>query len=97
MSKKYLKSVECYNPRTNTWTPIAEMNDCRKGAGVGILYGVMYAVGGRNKYGVQNSVEAYTPSSGVWTSIVNMRSYRRNAGNFFFYILKIVIIYMHGN
>lgn len=56
----------------------------RSGAGVGILDGVMYAVGGHDGPEVRNSVEAYRPSAGVWTSIADMHMCRRNAGNYYF-------------
>ena len=30
------KSVECYNPDTNKWSPVADMNYCRRNAGVSL-------------------------------------------------------------
>lgn len=59
----------------------------RSGAGVGVLDGVLYAVGGHDGPEVRNSVEAYRPSAGVWTSVSDMQMCRRNAGNFLFVLL----------
>lgn len=86
-----MKSVECYHPSTDTWTPVAEMCVRRSGAGVGVLDGVMYAVGGHDGPEVRNSVEAYRPSAGVWTSIADMHMCRRNAGNYYFYINNLYV------
>lgn len=82
LSRQCLKSVECYHPSTDTWTPVAEMCVRRSGAGVGVLDGVLYAVGGHDGPEVRNSVEAYRPSAGVWTSVADMHMCRRNAGKY---------------
>jgi len=81
-----LKSVECYHPSVDTWAPIAEMSVCRSGVGVGILDGVMYAIGGSNGT-VLKSGEAYSPSSGVWTPIADMHLCRFYAGDHINYFL----------
>lgn len=54
----------------------------RHGVGVGVLDGVLYAVGGRDLLKVHKSAEAYSPSTGVWTSIADMYMPRQNAGKF---------------
>ena len=42
-SRHCLSTVECYNPDTDTWTPVAEMSCRRSGAGmlVSTLTGVV--------------------------------------------------------
>lgn len=90
-----MKSVECYHPSTDTWTPVAEMCVRRSGAGVGVLDGVMYAVGGHDGPEVRNNVEAYRPSTGVWTSVADMHMCRRNAGNFIFILRTLLGIYIN--
>lgn len=40
-----LNSVECYRPSVDKWSPVAEMSKSREGVGVGVLEGVLYAVG----------------------------------------------------
>ncbi|CAH1712397.1 unnamed protein product [Aphis gossypii] len=69
---KNLKSVECYNPCLDTWTPVAKMSEYRYGCGIGVMEGVLYAIGGKNNSNCLKSVEAFTPSSGVWTKIADM-------------------------
>jgi len=54
----------------------------RCGAGVGVLDGVLYVVGGFDGLEAQKCVEAYRPSSGAWTTIADMNFPRQNAGNF---------------
>lgn len=77
-----MKSVECYDPCLHTWTPVAEMTICRESPGVGVLLGVLYAVGGVNKSGELKSIEAYTASSGVWSSTIpDMHFTRCNPGD----------------
>jgi len=68
----FLKFVECYNPITDTWTPVADMFEYRKDAGVAVLDGVMYAVGGSFENDDLNSVEVYRPSTNVWTLVAPM-------------------------
>jgi len=41
-----LKSVECYDPTLDTWTLVADLSVCREGVSVGVLNGVLYAIGG---------------------------------------------------
>jgi len=54
----------------------------RYNVGVGVLNGIMYAVGGINDGYVLKSVEVYSPSDGVWTSIADMHLRRENPGNY---------------
>ena len=103
-----LNSVECYLPGLDTWTSAAEMSVRRCGAGVGVLDGVLYAVGGLYKLEVRRSVEAYRPSTGVWTTIADMHLCRLYPGNcsynnsklfyerFFLYILNSIKIFNIG-
>lgn len=48
--------------------------------GVGVLDGILYAVGGHDGPLVRKSVEAYNPESGTWSSVNDMALCRRNAG-----------------
>jgi len=56
------------------------MSVCRSGVGVGVIDGVLYAIGGHDGLNYLSSVEAYRPSTGVWTSITDMHLPRRHAG-----------------
>ena len=48
--------------------------------GVGVLDGVLYAVGGHDGPLVRKSVECYVPEIGVWRTTSDMHTCRRNAG-----------------
>lgn len=79
-SRQCLSSVECYNPEADLWTPVPDMCCRRSGAGVGVLDGILYAVGGHDGPLVRKSVEAYDPATRIWTSVSDMFLCRRNAG-----------------
>lgn len=86
-----MKSVESYDPSLDTWSPVAEMSVCRAGVGVGVLDGVMYAVGGYNNNYKQNSlksVEVYRPCSRVWSFIADMHFPRINPSNYNDFFIK---------
>lgn len=48
--------------------------------GVGVLDGILYAVGGHDGPLVRKSVEAFDPISRTWTTVSDMALCRRNAG-----------------
>ncbi|KAE9531955.1 hypothetical protein AGLY_010157 [Aphis glycines] len=87
----YLKSIECYDPSLDKWSPVVEMAIKRCNVGVGVLNGIMYVVSGVSKLGIHKCVEAYSPSDGVWTSIANMHLCRENPGVLALYGLLYVI------
>ncbi|XP_018011963.1 kelch-like protein 5 [Hyalella azteca] len=68
-----LRSVECYDPHTNRWTPCARMHQRRGGVGVGVLGGHLYAVGGHDAPASSPTVtrlqcvERYDPATDTWT------------------------------
>ena len=78
--------MECYDPTLDTWTSVVEMSVCRCGVGVGVLDGLMYAIGGFNVEYLK-SVEVYRPSDGVWSSIADMNLCRLRPGNYNDYII----------
>lgn len=49
-------------------------------SGVGVLEGILYAVGGHDGPLVRKSVEAYDPAKNRWTPVSDMAMCRRNAG-----------------
>jgi kelch-like protein 2/3 len=77
-----MKSVECYNPSLDKWSSVAKMSNRRYNIGVGVLDGIMYAIGGYNGLIPLKSVEAYNPSTGVWSSIADMNLCRENPGDY---------------
>ena len=58
-----MSSVECYDPDTNTWSQVSNMNIPRAGHSLISLHGRMYAIGG---YDVDN-VEVYDLDNDKWT------------------------------
>lgn len=56
------------------------MSDRRSGAGVGVLDGILYAVGGHDGPSVRKSVEAYNAETNTWSFVSEMALCRRNAG-----------------
>jgi len=58
------------------------MSTCRYDVSVGVMDGLLYAVGGENEHDeCLKSVEVYKPSSGIWTSIADMHFARCGASN----------------
>jgi len=71
-------TVEAYDPAANTWTAKAPMPRARRELAVGVVNGILYAVGGETDPGTSlNTVEAYDPSSNTWTSRAPMLTARR--------------------
>jgi len=60
-----LKSVECSDLNTDTWKPVANMFKNCQNAGVEVLDGIMYAVGGGYGNIPLNSVEDNCPKTNV--------------------------------
>ena len=48
--------------------------------GVGVLKGLLYAVGGHDGPLVRKSCEVYDPASNSWRQVADMNMCRRNAG-----------------
>ena len=55
-----MSSAECYDPDTKTWSQVASMNIARRGHGLVILHGKLYAIGGAE-------IEVYDPDNDIWT------------------------------
>lgn len=50
-----LSTVECYSPKTDTWTTVAPMTKYRSAGGVAALDGYVYALGGHDVLSIFNS------------------------------------------
>ena len=61
------KSVESYNPDRDEWTTVAEMNNCRRNAGVICHGGCLYVIGGDDGSSNLQSIEMYDPVRDTWT------------------------------
>jgi N-acetylneuraminic acid mutarotase len=68
----WLRTLEAYDPTTDTWTTKAPMPTGRTGPGVGVVNGILYAVSGWNGGGVAAApayvLEAYDPATHAWTT-----------------------------
>jgi len=72
------------------------MSTSRRYHGIGILDGVMYAIGGDSQEHSNSvylkSVEAYTPTANVWSPIADMHLSRYNPSKYNNYNLKKIFL-----
>ena len=61
-----MSSVDCYDPDTNTWSQVANMNIARHGHSLVSLHGRLYAIERWSGEDV-DSVEVYDPDNNTWT------------------------------
>ena len=54
-----MKSVEKYNPTTDTWCEVSPMLTPRRGLGAAILDGILYVVGGSDGIAAVNQVNLF--------------------------------------
>ena len=80
LDESYLRSMEEYNPATNSWTSRAAMNTIRSEFGAAAVNGKIYAIGGKSSGNAISSVEEYNPDTNTWTAKNNMPSARRGFG-----------------
>ncbi|XP_040576158.1 kelch-like protein 3 [Lepeophtheirus salmonis] len=69
-------------PQPSVWRSIACMSTRRSSVGVGVLNGLIYAVGGYDGNSRQclSSVEVYHPEKNYWSSVRDMSARRSGAG-----------------
>ena len=67
------KSVEAFDPKTNTWTSLPDMNIARSGAGASCMEGKLYVVGGQDRSLHHSSVECYNVEDNCWRRCASMR------------------------
>jgi hypothetical protein len=63
----YDPTLEVYDPASNNWLFATPMPTPRESPGVGVVNGVLYAVGGYNG-NVTGALEAYDPATNQWTA-----------------------------
>ena len=69
-------SIELFDPTKNSWKKLSSMATCRRGVGVAILNGLLYAVGGSDGIQPLKLAERYDPTSDLWTQISDMNENR---------------------
>lgn len=73
VSLTVVKTLEIYNPATNTWTTAKPMNSARVGPAYGVINGLLYVAGGNNQSNVSlTTVESYNPATNTWTNRASM-------------------------
>ena len=75
-----LSAVECFDPSTGQWSPVADMGAARNSTGVSVSDGKLYAVGGHDGANNLSSIESFDPATGQWSSMGNMSIARRFPG-----------------
>ncbi|XP_062473146.1 kelch-like ECH-associated protein 1, partial [Pezoporus occidentalis] len=73
-------ALDCYNPMTNSWSACAPMSVPRNRIGVGVIDGLIYAVGGSHGCVHHSSVERYDPERDAWERVAPMQSRRIGVG-----------------
>ena len=69
-----MNSVERYDPNTDSWELIANLNEGRRAMSVISFDGCVYAIGGMNVKDCISSVEKYDIGSNTWTIVGNLTS-----------------------
>ena len=64
---QHTSRVDCYDPDTNTWSQLANMNIARDGHSLVSLNGRLYAIGGDGDDSEVDIVEVYDPDNDTWT------------------------------
>ena len=68
--------VETYDPGTHTWASLPAMPTARVHLALGVIDGIIYAVGGSNASGALGTVEAYDPVTRAWATRASMPTAR---------------------
>ena len=74
--RRTINTVEEYNPAKDTWRQLTPMLSARRGVGVGILNGFLYAVGGSDSKDALQLVECYDPRTNTWTRVADLNESR---------------------
>ena len=76
----FLKTVECFNPKTNKWTTVQSMNLKRSRVALVATYGKLYAIGGYDGCANLSSVEMYDPETDKWEFVQSMTAHEGGVG-----------------
>ncbi|EDV22500.1 uncharacterized protein TRIADDRAFT_50655 [Trichoplax adhaerens] len=77
---KALKGVERFDRESNSWTDVAPMTSRRCRAGVAVVDGLIYAVGGFNGSLRVRTVDSYDPIKDLWQPVASMELRRSTLG-----------------
>ncbi len=73
-------TIDEYNPVKNTWTHLQPMSISRRGVGICLLNGLLYAIGGSDGFQALSLVECYNPETNVWTRVADLNENRSSVG-----------------
>ena len=73
---KPVATVEVYDPAVGSWSTKHPMPTARGGLGVGVVHGILFAVGGEADATILNVVEAFDPTTESWTTKAPMPTAR---------------------
>jgi subtilisin family serine protease len=78
-----LRTVQAYNPGTNSWTTKASLPVARQtGNGATTIQGILYLAGGHNGAGaLTRTLYAYNPSTNTWSSRAQMPAFSSCGGS----------------
>ena len=74
--RSLINTVGVFQPSKNTWRDLAPMVTSRRGVGLSLLGGLLYAVGGSDRMHALRLAERYDPSTNQWTKIADMNENR---------------------
>lgn len=77
---KAIRSVECYDFKEERWLQLAELPTRRCRAGLAVLDGLVYAVGGFNGSLRVRTVDVYDPLRDQWSQAPSMEARRSTLG-----------------
>ncbi|KAG9273767.1 kelch-like ECH-associated protein 1 [Astyanax mexicanus] len=83
-NQQSLASMEAFDPHRKAWLKLAEMDTPCSGLGACVLFGLFYAVGGRN-LSLQSNVDSealccYNPMTNQWTQLASLNTPRNRVG-----------------
>ncbi|KAL9952455.1 hypothetical protein ACROYT_G039715 [Oculina patagonica] len=65
--------AECYDPTTNTWTPLKSFNQAIRFAAVVTFQGFLYVIGGADKNNMLlSTVQRFNPETNLWQKITSL-------------------------
>ncbi len=68
--------VEEYNPLKEEWTTLCPLASSRRGMGVCLLNGFIYAIGGSDGLQALKQVECYNPKTNSWSVVADLNEIR---------------------
>jgi N-acetylneuraminic acid mutarotase len=85
-------TVECYDPATNTWATLADMQTARIGCVSAVIDDRIYVIGGRNAESALATVECYDPVTNTWGAMASMSTAKQQGASVAVVDNKIYVI-----